>query len=68
MASKTRSLARGIAHERMKEVGIYRPNAKHRVRGKDKAISFFSQNWREYVLPPVKKKSKKSKKIRRRGA
>ncbi|MGN1130224.1 MAG: hypothetical protein ACI4Q8_02640 [Ruminococcus sp.] len=65
MASKTRSLARGIAHERMKEVGIYRPNAKHRVKGKNKVISFFSLNWREYVFPPVKKKSKK---IRKRGA
>ena len=51
MASKTRSLARGIAHARMAEEGIN---------------SFFSANWRKYVFPPAKSRkfrNKKNKKI-----
>lgn len=63
MASKTRSLARGIAHERMKEEGIYRPNAKHRVKDKNKATSFFALYWKKYAHPP-----KLSRKKIKRGA
>lgn len=64
MARKTRSLARGIAHRRMNEEGINRPNAKHKIENRDKVASFFSLNWRDYIFPPVKK----SKKHRKKGA
>lgn len=47
MASKTRSLARGIAHARMAEEGIN--------------LSF-SANWRKYVFPPAKSRKKIRKK------
>lgn len=51
MASKTRNLARGIAHARMVEEGINRS---------------FSANWRKYVFPPAKSRKfrkKKNKKV-----
>ena len=63
MASKTRNLARDIAHARMAEEGINCPNSRNKTENKN---SFFSANWRKYVFPPSKSRKfrkKKNKKI-----
>lgn len=60
MASKTRSLQRGIAHNIMRKAGINRPNERRGERNINSKNphkrlrsvsyrSFFAQNWREIL-------------------
>jgi hypothetical protein len=46
-----RKLKRSIAHFTMAQKGIVKPNKK---KGKDKK-SFFSENWRKYAPPYLKR-------------
>lgn len=60
MASKTRSLQRGIAHKIMEKAGINRPNERrgqrnisknhpHKAYAPVSYRSFFAQNWRDIL-------------------